>query len=314
MKKVIMDVDTGIDDALALMVAFKSEMLNVLGVTTVVGNIPVYMATENTLRVLKLLGHEEVEVYEGCTRPLEREGGFKEAVHGERGLAGQLKDMDTKEKNRMHAVDFIIDEVNKAPGEISLIMLGPSTNLAAALRKDPSISEKISEVYIMGGAFEVPGNITPVAEFNFYADPDAAYEIIKSTLNTKIIGLDITTKARFYEDELDILDRETDLGNFLYNILSCYMNHTFKDINRKSCSLHDPLVTASSIDESLIQFRDDFVDIEKDSRLCDGQSISYFNRSGYVPNTKVAISHDDKRFKKMLLDIMVNSQIPIERS
>lgn len=304
LKKVIMDVDTGIDDALALIVAFKSKKLNVLGVTTVAGNIPVNLATENTLKILKVLKHEEVEVYEGCSKPIARKGRLKEVVHGERGLAGQLKFIETKEKSQVHGADFIIEEIDKSPKEISLIMLGPLTNLATALRKDPTIVNKVKEVYIMGGAFTVPGNITPVSEFNFYLDPEAAYEVLKSGIKPKIVGLDVTTKARLLEEDLKKINEETELGIFINNIVSFYIDKSSISRNDKSCSLHDPLVVSFVIDEKLVEFREEFVDIEYTSRICDGQSVSYFNRRGYEANAEVAISHDDERFKKMFLDII----------
>lgn len=305
MKNVIIDVDTGIDDALALMLAFKSKELNVKGITTVAGNTPLEMVTENTLRVLKLINQEEIEVYEGCSKPIERKGGFPGLVHGERGLAGQLMEMDTKEKNSVHGVDFIVKEINKFPGKITLIMLAPLTNLARAIKKDPTIVKKVKEVYIMGGAFHTSGNITPVAEFNFYADPEAAYEVLKSGINPKILGLDVTNKARLYEEELKNIGKETELGKFVNNILEFYIDKSSAMRDDRSGALHDPLVVSAVIDESIVEFREEYVDIEYSSRLCDGQSVSYFNRAGYTPNAKIAILHDDNKFKKMFLDTIM---------
>ena len=263
------------------------------------------MVTENTLRVLKLLGREDIEVYEGCSKAMKRTMKFKKLVHGERGLAGQLMSMDTKEKNSIHGVDFILDEVNKAPGQITLIMLAPLTNLAMAIAKDPTIVDKVKEVYIMGGVFNEPGNITPLAEFNFFADPKAAYEVLKSGIKPKIVGLDTTTKARLYEEELNKINKETKLGDFVRNITGFFIDKSSTNRNNRSCSLHDPLVVSTVIDESIIEFRADFVDIEYSSRLCDGQSVSYFNRSGYSPNAKVAIAHNDEKFKKIFLDSII---------
>lgn len=302
MKKVIIDVDTGIDDALALILAFKSKKLDIRGVTTVAGNTPLKMVTENTLRVLKLIGKEEIEVYEGCSKPIKRKGGFLGLVHGERGLAGQLMEMSTKDKNNLHGVDYIIEEVNKFPGEITLIMLAPLTNLARAIEKDPTIVEKVKEVYIMGGAFHTSGNITPVAEFNFYADPEAAYKVLKSGINPKILGLDVTNKARLYEEQLKNIGRETELGKFVNNVLEVYIDKSSTNRDDKSGALHDPLVVATVLDESIVEFREEFIDIEHSSRLCDGQSVSYFNRTGYAANAQVAVVHDDEKFQKMFLD------------
>ena len=302
MKNVIIDVDTGIDDALALILAIKSHKLNVLGVTTIAGNVPVESATRNTSKVLNLIGREDIEVYEGCSKPLERDIVFRGFIHGEDGIAGELSHMKVKSKNKLHAVDFMIKEINEKPGKITMIMLGPVTNLVAAIRKDPSIAEKIREVYIMGGAVRVEGNITPLAEFNFYVDPESSADIMKHNLDIKLISLDVTKYAILKEDDLKFIDRNSEYGKFVYNISKYYMDKSTRS-GEKSCLLHDPLVVAAVIDESIIDYERCHVDAEYSSRLCDGKSIGYFNR-GYQDNVNLARSIDADRFKKMFLNII----------
>lgn len=306
MKKVIIDVDTGIDDALALIVGVKSKKLDILGVTTVAGNIPVDLSTLNTLRVLKLLEREDIEIYEGASKPIDRNIKFQDSVHGEGGIAGQLKDMKTKGKNEINAVEYIINEINNFPGEITLIMLGPLTNLALVLEKDPNIVEKIKEVYIMGGAVRVPGNVTPVSEFNFYVDPESAYKVLHSGLNIKLIGLDVTNEARLIEEDLENIDGESEYGSFLINISNAYIERSSLNRKDRSCAMHDPLVVAACIDEEMLKYEKCFVDIEYSSRISDGQSIGYLGRKGYTPNVELAVSLDKDKFREMLLDLISN--------
>lgn len=304
MKKVILDVDTGIDDALALILAIKSEKLDVIGVTTVAGNVGVQDARKNTLKILKLLDREDIEVYEGCKKPISREIEFHGFIHGRDGLAGELKDLDTKEKNDIHAVEYIIDSISSSPGEITLIMLGPLTNLAVALENEAEIAEKIKEVYIMGGAARVPGNITPLAEFNFYKDPESAYKVLHSGLDIKLIGLDVTNHARLGEGDLERIDKKGEYGEFLYNISKYYIDRSEEITGERTCALHDPLVVAASLDRGILEYEKVFVDLEYSSRISDGQLVAYFARKGYSPNVDLAVSIDEKRFKDLFLEIM----------
>ena len=303
MKKVIIDVDTGIDDALALILAVNSNRLDILGVTTVAGNIPVEYSTRNTLKVLKLLEREDIEVYQGSSKPIEREIIFRNSVHGRDGIAGELSNMTTKSKNEMYAIDYMIGEINKNPGEITIIMLGPVTNLVTAIKKEPTIVDKIKEVYIMGGAVRVPGNITPVAEFNFYVDPESASDIMKHGLDIKLISLDVTRDAILTEDDLKYINKKSEYGKFIYNISKYYMDKSPNKVD-KSCLLHDPLVVAAVIDDDILQYETCHLDTEYSSRLCDGKSLGYFNR-GYEDNVSLARSIDKNRFKEMFIETIL---------
>lgn len=303
MKQVIIDVDTGLDDALALILAINSKKLDIRGITTVSGNTTVELATTNTLKVLSLLHRTDIEVYEGYGQPKARKIIFRDSVHGENGLAGQLKDINTKEKNSKHAVDFIIDEVNKYPGQVTLIMLAPLTNLAMAFEKDSEIKGKIKEVYVMGGVVEGPGNESPAAEFNFYTDPESAYEVLHSGVPIKLIGLDVTRQAQLFEKDLiDNIKYRTDLTQFVENVARYYIDKYSVGKLEKSCALHDPLAVGVAIDEGIVVMKDYFVDVEYSSRICDGQSVCDFkNRLGKAPNVKVALELDKDKFIEMFL-------------
>lgn len=308
MKKVIIDVDTGIDDALALILAIKSGKLDIKGITTVSGNVPAKVATENTLKILKLMNRCDIEVYEGENRPKAREIFYSHSIHGENGLGGQLKELVTKDKNEKKAVDFIIDEVNNHPNEISLIMLAPLTNLAKAFEKAPEIKTKIKEIYIMGGVVKGPGNQSPVAEFNFYVDPESAYDVFNSGVPIKLIGLDVTRKAQFFEADLEGINRNSNLTKFVYNITKHYINKVSIGKPVKRCLLHDPLAVAVAIDEDIVNMKEYFIDIEYSSRLCDGQSICDFNNKyGKKPNAKVALELNKEKFMDMFFDVVLSN-------
>lgn len=307
MKKVIIDVDTGIDDAFALVLAVNSGKLDIKGITTVCGNVPVTVATENTLKVLELLNRQDIEVYEGESSPKTRKISFSNSIHGENGLAGQLKELATKEKAQKSAVDFIIDEINSHPNEISLIMLAPLTNLARAFEKAPEIKSKIKEVYIMGGVVNGPGNQSPVAEFNFYVDPESAYDVFNSGVPIKLIGLDVTRKAELFESDLEKISKDSSLAQFVYNAAIHYMERVSLGKPVKRCLLHDPLAVAVAIDEDIVTMKEYFIDIEYSSRLCDGQSVCDFNNKyGKKPNAKVALDLVNKeKFMDMFFQSIV---------
>lgn len=306
MRQVIIDVDTGIDDALALILAINSGKLNVRGVTTVCGNVPVELATENTLKVLQLLNRQDIEVYEGLSKPKTRQVTFNNSIHGENGLAGQLREVATKEKNSKNAVDFIIDEINRHPNEISLIMLAPLTNLARAFELAPEIKGKIKDLYIMGGVVNGPGNETAVAEFNFYIDPESAYEVLHSGVPIKLIGLDVTRKAQLFESELDNIKSNSKLTQFVQSIARHYIDRVSLGKPTRRCLLHDPLAVAVAIDEDVVTMKDYFVDVEYSSRLCDGQSICDFNNKyGKKPNVSVALELNKDKFMDMFLQSIV---------
>lgn len=175
-KKIILDVDTGVDDALAIMLAVTSGELDILGITTVSGNVSLNQATLNTCKILELLGVSgQIPVFRGADQPLVRDSVFEHRVHGSDGIGGALADMAvTKQAEAERAEDFIIRQVLAQPGEVTLIMTAPLTNLARALHKCPELTQHAAEVIVMGGVVQGFGNITPTAEYNIYVDPEAA--------------------------------------------------------------------------------------------------------------------------------------------
>jgi len=260
LKRIIYDGDPGIDDALAILLALKSPELKLEAITTVGGNVTVEQATQNALKILELAENEDVRVAKGTQRP-----NIKTATefHGEDGLGNTNLPPCKRSMVNISAVDLIITEIMKQQYDISLVTAGPLTNLANALEKEPRIKDYVCEVIIMGGVVKVPGNITPVAEFNIYTDPEAAKKVFASGLPITLVGLDVTTKVVLKLHHLAEIERaNTCLTNFVGRMVRYYMEacRMFKNVD--GCCLHDPLAVGIAIDENLVNMEMVYVDVE----------------------------------------------------
>lgn len=302
-KKVILDVDTGIDDAIAIMLALASPELEVLGITTVSGNIDLESATKNTLKVLKLIGREDIPVFKGAVKPLWRAIRYAKDVHGDCGLAGQLNDLEPGEAQSVSAGDFIKVQIEKYPGEITMIMTGPETNLGVLLMQERSIALKLKEIIVMGGVADGRGNESPVAEFNIAIDPEAADLVFHSGAPLTMVGLDVTRKALLRKSDIDAL-KATDKVKHFVDLVTMEYRQRFAAVNGyEACLMHDPLAVAVAIDPSLVKCVHRYVGIETESRYCDGQTVCDFDgRWGKTPNAAVCVELDAERF----LDFLTN--------
>jgi len=280
-ERVIIDCDPGIDDAIALLLAFASPGIEIVGVTTLAGNIPLPLTQANARRICEIGGRADLKVFAGCGRPLlypRREGAA--AFHGADGLGGTHLPEPTLPLQAQHAVGFIIDQVRTAPGEITIAVLGPMTNLAAALAMAPDIADKIKRVVFMGGAAFCPGNITAQAEFNFWFDPHAAQAVLASNMRLVMFGLDVTNKAAITPQRIRRLRRSGPIGDLSARMLDFYAN-------AGGGHLHDPCVTACLIKPELFSGVDAFCTIELQSEIAIGRSLvaaSKQDRAGRDPN------------------------------
>lgn len=255
MKPVILDVDTGIDDALAIAYALNSPEIELIGLTTCFGNGPIENTTRNTLVVLEQLG-KRVPVYSGADKPLSRPPkNFPTHVHGEDGLGNTVKKAFVMEAESEGAVDYIINQVKQRPHEITIIAVGPLTNLALAVQKEPAIVSLVKDVVIMGGAVFGRGNTTPYSEANVYADPHAAECVFSSGLPVTIVGLDVTMKTLLPNAVLaDWRAKGREDSRFFADMTSFYMQayETFHP-GIGGCALHDPLAVGVVIDSSFVK-------------------------------------------------------------
>lgn len=306
MKKIILDVDTGIDDALGILLAISSDDIDLMGITTVSGNIDVDSSTNNTLRVLTLIGKvDEVNVYKGATKPMNRNARYATEVHGNSGMANQLLDIDVNYKHLMSAEDFIIKTVKENPNEITIVMTAPETNLAQALKKAPEIESMIKEVIIMGGVVTGKGNESPVAEYNIAIDPEAADIVFNSKFKVSMVGLDVTKKALLTDSHIDRISDDSTVKEFVRNVTKPYMDRFMIDNGVHGCAIHDPLAVAVAFRDDLVEFEHKYVAVETSSTYCDGMTICDFdNRWGKEPNVHVGLKIYDERFLDMFIEHM----------
>ncbi|SOC43667.1 purine nucleosidase [Salinicoccus kekensis] len=306
MKKVIMDVDTGIDDALAILYAIESEALDILGITTVNGNVPLDYVTKNTLKVLHLAG-ENIPVHPGAVEPYLREAIHEFKVHGNDGIGNALDDMTvTKELEDIFAADFIIESAYKHNKDLTLIMVGPLTNLALALKKDPAIKDMIGEVVIMGGVVSNVGhgNMLPTSEFNIFADAEAAKVVFHKGLDITLVSLDVTHQVMMTDEHVEKL-KDTKYYDFVKDATDEYMDYGLKLYGRRQCALHDPLTVGYVLDPALLKTEKYYVDVETSSPLSYGQTICDFRRLlGKEPNVNICTGVDSERFLKDFIETL----------
>ncbi|MFC5447031.1 nucleoside hydrolase [Paenibacillus aestuarii] len=305
-KKVILDVDTGVDDALGILLAVKSGELDILGITTVSGNVSLAQATVNTCKILQFAGAEHIPVVRGASKPLLRQEHFEHRVHGKDGLGGALRDMPLHiEPAEGNASDYIVDQVRRYPGEVTLIMTAPLTNLAAALIKYPELVRDVKEVIVMGGVVMSYGNVTPTAEYNMYVDPEAAKLVFQAGFPSLIlVGLDVTRKALLTEEHINKLNDAT-MQQYVRESTRDYLNRYYERNGVRACALHDPLAVGVALTRSVVTMKSYYVDVETRSELCDGQTVCDFqNRLQREPNVQVCTEVDTDAFLAMFLRVL----------
>jgi purine nucleosidase len=275
-RKIIIDTDPGQDDAAAIMLALGSpEDVDILGITTVSGNVSIERTTTNARLVCEFAGRPDVKVYQGAARPLKRDPVSAEHVHGATGLDGPELFEPTMPVQEQGAVDFIIETLRGEPaGTVTLCTLGPLTNIAMALNKAPDIAPKIREIVMMGGAYFEVGNITPAAEFNIYVDPEAAQIVFRSGVPIVMIPLDLTHKVLTLKSRVK---RIRDIGSraavALADMLDFFERFDVEKYGTDGGPLHDPTVIAYLIRPDIFAGRDCNVEIEVQSELTLGMTV-----------------------------------------
>jgi len=316
MKPVILDMDPGVDDALAILLALKSPELDVKAITVVSGNIRLDLCVRNVLTILEILGIEDAPIVSaGAERPFRREPVNVPSIHGCDGLGelDRFREADgskrypesKREASSRPAADVILDLVDNLAGNITIIATGPLTNIAQAIMKDSKTMRKVDSMVIMGGAFRTPGNITPVAEFNAYADPDALQIVLHSRINPLVIvGLDVTHKVRLYRHYLHekVRSSGTKITQFVQDCTEFYMDFHKDNEGFDGCYLHDPLAVGVSIWPDLVETQDIHVQVETCGKLTVGMTLADFRpeRSPLdKPNASICIGVDPDRFLRL---------------
>jgi purine nucleosidase len=276
--KIILDVDTGADDALAILLAARSPEVELLGCTSVAGNVTVEQTTLNTLAVLEIAGKKEVPVARGAAHPLVRRLHTATFFHGPKGLGRAEVPPPAGQPVAQSAPAFLVEMANKYQSELILVATGPLTNLALALLIDPDFGRKLKKLVIMGGAVRAPGNITPAAEANFYNDPEAAQAVFQSGAKITLVGLDVTDRTILYWSEIAHLDeRLAELDPAPRLALDILRFYTLTHGVGGGAHLHDPLALGVAIWPDLVQTERLQVEVETAGKLTRGLSLG-FNR------------------------------------
>lgn len=297
MKPIILDVDTGIDDAMAIAYAVRSPELRLLGVTTLFGNVSVEEATRNSLFVLELLGRRDVPVHAGARKPLVRPElkEYAKWVHGEDGLGGALRGEPQGRAGDLSAAQFMVEQVRRFPGEVTIVAVGPMTNLAQAIQADPDFVRLVGHVVVMGGAVTVPGNVTAHAEANIYSDPEAAAFVFRSGIPLTMVGLDVTMQTLLPRARLEEWHRKDDeVAKFLAQAADFYMNaYEAWSPGIGGCALHDPLAVGVVIDPAFCRTEKMRVEVVTEGERT-GETVG--ERSALTPSINVCLEVDADRF------------------
>ena len=276
-QKIIIDTDPGQDDAVAILLALASpDEIEVLGITAVAGNVPLSLTERNARIVCELAGRPDIAVYAGCASPLRRKLVTAEHVHGKTGLDGpELPEPKIKLQEK-HGVDFIIDTILQEPeNSVSLCPLGPLTNIASAILKQPKIVSRIKQIVLMGGAYFEVGNITPTAEFNIFVDPDAAKIVFEAGIDMVVMPLDVTHKALVTGERNEAFRRlKSPVGIAVAEMTDFFERFDKEKYGSSGAPLHDPCVTAYLINPKIFSGKKINVEIETKSELTLGMTIA----------------------------------------
>lgn len=272
-RKVIIDCDPGIDDALAIILALKSKEIEVVGITTVSGNVESLQGAKNALKVLKLLGRLDIPVYLGESKPIKRELVTAQDTHGEDGLGETFLEEVSSEYIRENGVDFILNTL-KNHENVSIIALGPLTNLCRAIEKDSETFHRVKEIVSMGGAYKSHGNCSPVAEFNYWVDPHGAREFLKKFNGEfTMVGLDVTREIVLTPNLREMIHQFKDeIGDFIYDITRFYVDFHWEQERTLGCVINDPLAVEYFINRELCEGFKAYVDIACED-ISMGQSV-----------------------------------------
>jgi len=343
--RVIIDTDPGVDDALALLLAMRSPELKIEGITPVAGNVPLKLTLPNALRMVEVAGRAEIPVAAGGREPLVRRLVTAAYAHGENGLGGAEFPEPKIKPIPESAADFIRRTVRKYPGEVTLITIGPLTNVGVALRGDPELAGMVRNLVMMGGSLS-GGNITPAAEFNVYVDPEAARIVFQSGIPITMVGLDVTRKTTLTEEHVRRLEAaQNPVSQAAAKIGRNVLEHNRKEGFLVGPNMHDPLAVASFINPELLKYEDYYVDVETEGELTAGATLGYSPVAGdlrrrpgmeqkvglnfairgsaptlagtrtspvvrdkFVPNAKVAVDVDSGKFFELLIGRLSGKQ------
>jgi len=303
MRNIIIDTDPGIDDILAILFALKCEDLNVEALTTVSGNVPVEIATRNALKILEIANRRNILVASGASRPLRKDQLTAELIHGKDGLANMNLSEPTIKKINLSAVELMKERLLKSKEPITIVAIGPMTNLAILNILYPRVFSQIEEIIFMGGAAFCPGNITSGAEFNIYVDPDAADLVFNSGVKLKMIGLDVTMKTILKKDKIE---NSNDSGDEAYKFFRRLINNALEimpqSMEKGGIALHDPLAIGACLSNDILKYKE--YDLKVETEGSEGLGVTLVDDRSWSEskkNAKVAVEVDNNDFIDLFL-------------
>jgi inosine/uridine nucleosidase len=305
-RSIILDCDPGHDDAIAMLLAHGSPAIELLAITTVAGNQSLEKVTHNARAVAELAGIRNVPIAAGCPRPLVRNPRTGSAIHGASGLDGPELPVPSVPLDSRHAVQLIVDTVMATPaGSVTLVPVGPLTNIALALRLEPRIADRVREVVLMGGAYQ-RGNRTPVTEFNIGCDPEAAHIVFNAPWSVTMVGLEVTHRALATPE---VCERIAAVGSrparLVLDLLAFYGATYREHQGFTDPPVHDPCAVGYVIDPTVLRVRPALVDVELSGGLTTGMTVADFRRA--APDgcsTRVAVDLDRTRFWDLVVDAL----------
>ncbi|MEL6171164.1 MAG: nucleoside hydrolase [Pseudomonadota bacterium] len=305
-RKIIIDTDPGQDDAVAILLALASpQEIDVLGITCVAGNVPLSLTTRNARIICELAGRSDMRVFAGCDRPMKRELVTAEEVHGKTGLDGPDLPEPTMPLQDTHSVDFIIETLRSEPAHtVTLVPIGPLTNIATAFNKAPELIEKVPEIILMGGAYFEVGNVTPAAEFNIYVDPYAANIVFRSGVPLTVMPLDVTHKALATEPRnAAIRAIGTPPAIAVAEMTGFFERYDRAKYGSAGAPLHDPCTIAYLIKPEIFTGRHVNVEIETTSDLTMGMTVAdWWGVTDRAPNATFMGDLDADGFFELLTE------------
>lgn len=302
MRNFIIDTDTASDDAVALVMALRQPDIDVKAITVVAGNVPLPLAVQNALYTVELCG-ADAPVYAGCAKPLLRDLETAQDVHGRDGLGDIGLPLAGRTPAAGHAADALREVVNAHAGDITLVTLGPLTNVALALLREPELAGRVSHCWIMGGIGSGHGNVTPTAEFNIWVDPEAAKVVYESGMKMTMVGWDISWRYATFDAEqaAEIRRIGTPLAEFVINIQATLTEFSMRENDLAGFDLPDPITMAAAIDPSIAQYRDYRVDVTTGEGLERGITVvDVLGVAKRAPQMRVATSANRAAFVDLL--------------
>nr|GMD85285.1 probable uridine nucleosidase 2 [Ipomoea batatas] len=316
-KKIIIDTDPGVDDAMAIFVALQSPDVEVIGLTTIYGNVYTTLATRNALHLLEVAGRTDIPVAEGSHVTITNGTKLRIAdfVHGTDGLGNQNFPPPEGKAIEQNAIEFLVQQANLYPGEVTVVALGPLTNIALAIQRDPAFVKNIGQIAVLGGAFAVNGNVNPASEANIFGDPDAADIVFTSGADILAVGINVTHQVVLTDaDRNRLAESNGKFAKYISKIMDVYFDYHHDAYNIKGVYLHDPTTLLVAIDPSLITHTEGAVRVQT-TGITRGLTLFYNKQKRFAevtewsdkPSVKVAVTVDAPAVVKLVMERLMNS-------